>query len=156
MNCPTGREAMQSRSLLIFAPGDFHAHVVVAPNIPAIHKPHSTQGISPEIPAPVCHLISVCPAQIIDQQVLATGSKGFDTNATYVDNLNNVVIVVVCKNNSQLHSTTIKRHVTSFVEKARFETRTLRTKAERYDHCATRPVVVVCISIGKVLEVGIM
>jgi hypothetical protein len=34
----------------------------------------------------------------------------------------------------------MKRHVTCFVEKARFEPRTLGTKAERYDHCATRPV----------------
>jgi hypothetical protein len=32
-------------------------------------------------------------------------------------------------------------HVTCFVEKARFEPRTLSTKAERYDHCGTRPVV---------------
>jgi hypothetical protein len=34
----------------------------------------------------------------------------------------------------------MKRHVTCFVEKAGFEPRTLITKAERYDHCATRPV----------------
>ena len=34
----------------------------------------------------------------------------------------------------------MKRHVTCFVEKARFEPMTLSTKAERYDHCATRPV----------------
>jgi hypothetical protein len=34
----------------------------------------------------------------------------------------------------------MKRHVTCFVEKAGFEFRTLGTKAERYDHCATRPV----------------
>ena len=34
----------------------------------------------------------------------------------------------------------MKRHVTCFVEKAGFEPRTLGTKAERYDHCATRPV----------------
>jgi hypothetical protein len=34
----------------------------------------------------------------------------------------------------------MKRHVTCFVEKAGFEPRTLGTSAERYDHCATRPV----------------
>ncbi len=34
----------------------------------------------------------------------------------------------------------MKRHVTCFVEKAGFESRTLGTKAERYDHCATRLV----------------
>ncbi len=34
----------------------------------------------------------------------------------------------------------MKRHVTCFVEKARFEPMTLGTKAERYDHCATRQV----------------
>ncbi len=34
----------------------------------------------------------------------------------------------------------MKRHVTCFVEKAGFEPRTLGTKAERHDHCATRPV----------------
>jgi hypothetical protein len=34
----------------------------------------------------------------------------------------------------------MKRHVTCFVEKAGFEPRTLGTKAERYDNCATRPV----------------
>ncbi len=38
------------------------------------------------------------------------------------------------------HSTTMKRHVTCFVEKARFEPRTVGTQAERYDHCSTRPV----------------
>ncbi len=38
------------------------------------------------------------------------------------------------------HSTTMKRHVTCFVEKAGFEPRTLGTKAERYDHCSTRLV----------------
>ncbi len=42
--------------------------------------------------------------------------------------------------NYLLHSTTMKRHVTCFVEKDGFEPRTLGTKAERYDHCATRPV----------------
>ncbi len=42
--------------------------------------------------------------------------------------------------NSSLHSTTMKRHVTCFVEKAGFEPKTLGTKAERYDHCTTRPV----------------
>ncbi len=34
----------------------------------------------------------------------------------------------------------MKRHATCFVGKAGFEPRTLGTKAERYDHCATRPV----------------
>ncbi len=34
----------------------------------------------------------------------------------------------------------MKRHVTCFVEKAGFEPRTLGTKAESYDNCATRPV----------------
>jgi hypothetical protein len=34
----------------------------------------------------------------------------------------------------------MKRHVTCFVEKAGFEPRTLGTKAECYDHCATSPV----------------
>ncbi len=34
----------------------------------------------------------------------------------------------------------MKRHVSCFVEKAGFEPRTLGTKAERYDHCATRMV----------------
>jgi hypothetical protein len=34
-------------------------------------------------------------------------------------------------------------HVTCFVEKAGFESRTLGTKVERYDHCATRPVDVI-------------
>ncbi len=33
----------------------------------------------------------------------------------------------------------MKRHVTCFAEKAWFEPRTLSTKADRYDHCATRP-----------------
>jgi hypothetical protein len=44
--------------------------------------------------------------------------------------------------NSLLHSTTMKRYVTCIVEKAGFrvEPRTLGTKAERNDHCATRPV----------------
>jgi hypothetical protein len=37
---------------------------------------------------------------------------------------------------------TMKRHVTCFVEKAGFEPRTLGTNAERYDHCAARPVMV--------------
>jgi hypothetical protein len=32
----------------------------------------------------------------------------------------------------------VKRHITRFVEKAGFEPRTLGTKAECYDHCATR------------------
>jgi hypothetical protein len=41
---------------------------------------------------------------------------------------------------SLLHSTTMKRHVTCFVEKAGFEPRTLGTKAEHYDHYATRPM----------------
>ncbi len=35
----------------------------------------------------------------------------------------------------------MRRHVTCFVEKAGFKPRTLGTKAERCDHCATRPVV---------------
>jgi hypothetical protein len=35
----------------------------------------------------------------------------------------------------------MKRHVTCFVEKVGFEPRSLGTKAERCDHCATRPVV---------------
>ncbi len=35
----------------------------------------------------------------------------------------------------------MKRHVTCFVEKSGFEPRTFGIKAERYDHCATRPVV---------------
>jgi hypothetical protein len=47
---------------------------------------------------------------------------------------------LIAKNNSKLHSTTMMRHVTCFVEKAWIEARTLGTKAERYDHCATRPV----------------
>ncbi len=34
----------------------------------------------------------------------------------------------------------MKRHVTCFVEKAGFEPRSLGTKAERYNHCATRLV----------------
>jgi hypothetical protein len=34
----------------------------------------------------------------------------------------------------------MKRHVTCFVEKVGFEPSTLGTKAERHDHCATRPV----------------
>ncbi len=34
----------------------------------------------------------------------------------------------------------MNRLVTCFVKKAGFEPRTLGTKAERYDHCATRPV----------------
>ncbi len=34
----------------------------------------------------------------------------------------------------------MKRHVTCFVEKAGFEPMSLGTKAERYDHCATRLV----------------
>ncbi len=34
----------------------------------------------------------------------------------------------------------MKRHATCFVEKAWFEPRTLGTKAERYNHCATRQV----------------
>ncbi len=34
----------------------------------------------------------------------------------------------------------MKRHVTCFVEKAGFEPKTLGTKAECYDPCATRPV----------------
>jgi hypothetical protein len=34
----------------------------------------------------------------------------------------------------------MKRHVTCFVKKAGFEPKTLGTKAERYDYCATRPV----------------
>jgi hypothetical protein len=34
----------------------------------------------------------------------------------------------------------MKRHITCSVEKAGFEPRTLGTKAERYDQCATRPV----------------
>ncbi len=34
----------------------------------------------------------------------------------------------------------MKRHVTCCVEKQGFEPRTVDTKAERYDHCATRPV----------------
>jgi hypothetical protein len=33
----------------------------------------------------------------------------------------------------------MKRHVACFVEKAGFEPRTLGTKAERCDHCATHP-----------------
>ncbi len=37
----------------------------------------------------------------------------------------------------------MKRHVTCFVEKVGFEPKTLGTKAERYDHCATRPVMIV-------------
>ncbi len=41
---------------------------------------------------------------------------------------------------SSWHSTTMKRHVTCFVQKAGFEPRTLGTKAERNDRCATRPV----------------
>ncbi len=36
---------------------------------------------------------------------------------------------------------TMKRHVPCFVEKSGFEPRTLGTKAERYDHCATRLVI---------------
>jgi hypothetical protein len=35
----------------------------------------------------------------------------------------------------------MKRHVSCFLEKAGFEPRTLGTKAERYDHCATRPAI---------------
>ncbi len=34
----------------------------------------------------------------------------------------------------------MKRHVTCFVEKGGFEPRTVGTKAERYDHCATSRV----------------
>ncbi len=34
----------------------------------------------------------------------------------------------------------MKRHVKCFVGKAGFEPRTLGTKVERYDHCATRQV----------------
>ncbi len=34
----------------------------------------------------------------------------------------------------------LNNHVTCLVEMARFEFRTLGTKAERYDYCATRPV----------------
>jgi hypothetical protein len=40
----------------------------------------------------------------------------------------------------------MKRHVTCFVEKAGFKPRTLGTKAERYDHCATRQVKNMCIT----------
>jgi hypothetical protein len=80
--------------LLDLVPRNFNAHVVGVPTVPAVHKTQSTQGIGPNIPAPVCHIISVYPAKIIDQQVLASGSKGFDTNGAYVHN--NFVIVVVC------------------------------------------------------------
>ena len=34
----------------------------------------------------------------------------------------------------------MKKYVKCFVGKAGFEPRTLGTKAERHDHCATRPV----------------
>jgi hypothetical protein len=36
----------------------------------------------------------------------------------------------------------MKRHVPCFMEKAGFEPRTLGTKAERYNHSATRPVAI--------------
>jgi hypothetical protein len=42
-------------------------------------------AIGPKIPVPVCHITSARPAQIIDQQVLTSSSKGFDTNVIYVD-----------------------------------------------------------------------
>jgi hypothetical protein len=88
---PQGSHAITE--LLDLEPRNSHAHAVVAPTVPAARKTHSTPGpgICPKFAAPVCHIISVCPAQI-DQQLLASGSKGFDTNVTYVDN--NVVIVV--------------------------------------------------------------
>ncbi len=44
----------------------------------------------------------------------------------------------------------MKRHVTCFVEKAGFEPRTLGTKVERYDHCATRPVR--CVLTSQILN----
>ncbi len=43
----------------------------------------------------------------------------------------------------------MKRHVTCFVEKAGFEPMTLGTKAERYDHCATRQVVVLIMQCDR-------
>ncbi len=45
----------------------------------------------------------------------------------------------------------MKRHVTCFVEKAGFKPRTLGTKAERYDHCATRPVLVFLVNQKLIL-----
>jgi hypothetical protein len=53
-----------------------------------MRETNSTQGICPKIPAPVCHLVSVC-----DQQALAMGSKGFHTNVTYVDNDVGIVVL---------------------------------------------------------------
>jgi hypothetical protein len=49
----------------------------------------------------------------------------------------------------------MKRHVTCFVEKALFEPRTLGTKVERYDHCATRPVLVKMISSGAWIHIEV-
>jgi hypothetical protein len=43
----------------------------------------------------------------------------------------------------------MKRHATCFVEKVGFEPRTLGTEAERYDHCATRPVLARDTSIPR-------
>ncbi len=42
-----------------------------------------------------------------------------------------------------------------FVEKAGFEPRTLGTKAERYDHCASRPVITayICYSLRPLWSV---
>jgi hypothetical protein len=55
----------------------------------------------------------------------------------------------------------MKRYVTCFVEKAWFEPRALGTKAERYDHGATRPVglflfLAFCISFLQSIQDGFL
>jgi hypothetical protein len=47
----------------------------------------------------------------------------------------------------------MRRHVTFFVEKAGFEPRTLETKAEHSNHCATRPVVYLLQCTAKYVKI---
>ncbi len=72
-------------------------------------------------------------------KIKSLGPHHVEVASTY-NNIGNVEIKL--GKNSWLHSTSMKRHVTCFVEKAGFEPRTLGTdsEAERYDHCATRSV----------------
>jgi hypothetical protein len=61
--------------LLDFAPRNVHTHLVVTSTKPAMRETHSTTGICSKIPAPVSHIVTVCGAQIIDQQVLQRAAK---------------------------------------------------------------------------------
>ena len=81
-------------NFLDFSPSHFHAHVVVASCVLAMHETVAPTSATPVPLIPVGGAIAVVSAEILDEQFL--DSRGELLHANITDVNHEVVIVVVC------------------------------------------------------------